>query len=368
MTPAARILIAMALVAAGCGDDDRCADLTPGSVCTFAGTGEYGFNRDGNLPLRSDFYLLSAVRRGPDGRVHLMDFNNQRLRVIDDEGRVQTIAGNGFHALADVSVPAVDSPLENPIDFTFDPDGLLVFTNYHDPRVLRITASGNLETVAGDGELGIRGDEGDYGDPLAARFIQLDGIAIASDGTIYVSDSLANRVRRIRDGVIETVAGTGNNGYAGDGGPGTEAELHWPSALELTPDGELLIADTRNHAVRVLRTDGTIETLAGTGVAGFSGDGGPATEAQLDQPYGLALATDGTLYISDRQNFRVRRVRAGVIETIAGTGNNGFRGDGGPALDADFGHLGRVALDVGETELLLADQSNSCARRILLPD
>jgi sugar lactone lactonase YvrE len=365
--PRAAVLSLMLSLAA-CGGTDPCLDLAPGSVCTFAGTGEYGFNRDGKPARESDFYLLSAVRRGPNGRIHLMDFNNQRLRIIDDEGLVQSIAGNGFHAQADVSMPALDSPLENPIDFTFDPAGDLVFVSYHDPRVIRITGDGQLETLAGDGELGVRGDEGDFGDPLAARFIQLDGIAIAADGTIFVSDSLANRVRRIRDGVIETVAGTGRDGYAGDGGPATAAQLHWPSALELTPAGELLIADTRNHVVRVLRSDGTIETVAGTGAAGFAGDGGPATEAQLDQPYGLAIADDGTLYVADRENFRVRRVDpSGTIDTIAGNGENGFEGDGVPAIEASFGHLGRLALDADRDALLLADQSNSCARRIQLP-
>lgn len=335
-------------------------------MCLIAGTGAYGFNRDGLAGPDTDFYLLSAVRRGPDGFVYLMDFNNQRLRRIEGDGRIYTVVGSGFHALADTSVPAVDSPLENPIDFTFDPEGRLVFTSYHDPRVLRLE-DGNLVTLAGDGELGEIGDEGDFGDPLLARFIQLDGIAIADDGTIYVSDSLANRVRMIRDGVISTVAGTERRGYSGDGGPGTAAQLYWPSALELMPDGTLLIADSLNHVVRALSPDGTIDTIAGTGEAGFSGDGGPASEAQLNWPYGLALADDGTLYVADRESFRVRRIAPdGTIDTIGGTGVNGFEGDGGPALDASFGHLGRIALD-GDS-LLIADQSNSCARRLYLPD
>ena len=204
-------------------------------------------------------------------------------------------------------MPALDSPLENPIDFAFDPEGRIVFTSYHDPRVLRIEGD-RLVVVAGDGELGEIGDEGDFGDPLLARFIQLDGIAIAPDGTIYVSDSLANRVRRIRDGMIVTVAGTERRGYSGDGGPGTSAQLNWPSALELMPDGSLLIADSLNHAVRVLAPDGTIDTIAGTGEEGVSGDGGPARDAQLAWPYGLALDDDGTLYIADRESFRVRRI------------------------------------------------------------
>lgn len=354
-----------ALVALGCAPGALCADPAPGQVCRIAGTGQTGFNRDGLPPADTDFYLPSAVRRGPDGRLYVMDFNNQRVRVLDD-GVVTSVVGNGFHALADPSVPAVDSPLENPIDFAFLPDGRLVFVSYHDPRVIAVGAEGGLEVLAGTGEVGLRGDEGDYEDPIFAQFIQLDGIAVDADGTIYVSDSLANRVRAIR-GVVETVAGRGTDGFSGDGGPATEAELHWPTAIELDREGGLLIADTLNHVVRRLAPDGTLTTIAGTGTAGFSGDGGPAVEAQLNQPNGLAVAEDGTVYVSDRANFRVRRVDPdGVIETIAGDGVEGAGGDGGRALDAQFGYLARVALDRDGGSLLIADQSNGCARRLVL--
>lgn len=359
-----RALAAIACVLASACVGPLCASPGPGVVCRVAGTGELGFNRDGLTPGETDFYLLSAVRRGPDGVLYLMDFNNQRLRVLDG-GVVRSIVGSGFHAVADPSVPALDSPLENPIDFAFQPDGRLVFVSYHDPRVLLLTEEGRLEVLAGTGELGVRGDEGDLEPPRFAQFIQLDGIAIAPDGTLYVSDSLAHRVRRIRDDVIVTVAGDGREAFGGDGGPGPEASLSWPSALEIDPDGNLLIADTRNHRVRRLAPDGTITTLAGTGEAGFSGDGGPATEARLDQPYGLAVAPEGTVYVADRGNFRVRRISpAGVIDTIAGDGLEGNTGDNGPALAARLGYLARIALD-GDA-LLVADQSNACARQIIL--
>jgi sugar lactone lactonase YvrE len=353
--------------ATACDEPDPCLSPTPEMVCTIAGTGLLGFNSDGRPANESDLYLPSTVRRGPDGRLYVMDFNNQRLRVIDEAGLLQTVAGNGWHALADTTLPAVDSPLENPIDFDFLPDGRLVFISYHDPRVLMIDDDGSLVVLAGDGEVGLRGNEGDFEDPLRARFIQLDGIVIDANGTIYVSDSLANRVRMIRDGIIQTVAGTERNGYSGDGGPGTAAQLDWPSALALTADGTLLIADTRNDVVRTLAPDGTIDTLAGTGEPGSLGDGGPAIDAQLDGPYGLAVASDGALYIADREGFRIRRIgEDGVITTVAGTGQRGFTGDGGPATLATFGYLGRIALDPDDA-LLVADQSNSCVRRIQLP-
>lgn len=357
-----------AVLLAGCvGPPDPCLEDDPpaGLVCPVAGTGEQGFNRDGRDPRNTDLYLVSSARWGPDGLVYIMDFNNQRLRLIEENGDVRTIAGNGFHAFAAADTPALDSPLENPIDFGFLPSGEVVFVSYHDPRVLRVDGDGVLRVVAGSGEIGMRGNEGDFGPPLSAAFMQLDGIAVRPDGALYVSDSLANRVRLIESDVIQTVAGTGRGRYSGDGGPGVDADLQWPTALELDAEGNLLIADTRNHVVRRLATDGTITTIVGNGTQGFSGDGGPATDAQLDQPNGLAIADDGTLYVADRGNFRVRRVSPdNIIDTVAGTGENGLAGDGGPALDARFGYVARVALD-GDG-LLVADQSNSCVRRVLL--
>jgi len=360
------ILLACALGAGACTEPPPCASV-PGQVCGLAGTGELGFNRDGLAARETDLFLLSSVRRGPDDLVYLMDFNNQRLRVIDEDDRVQTVIGNGFHAIADLTAPALTTPLENPIDFRFDSAGRIVFVSYHDPRVLRLEADGTLEVLAGSVEavVGTEGDEGDGGPATEALFIQPDGIALGPDDTLYVSDSLANRVRRIEGGIIDTVAGTGESIRSGDGGPGPLAALHWPSAIELDPSGALYIAETRSHVVRRLRADGTIETLAGDGTAGDQGDGGPATAARLDQPYGLALDHDGSLYVADRGNFKVRRIAPdGTIETLAGIGEEGWSGDGGPAERARFGYLARLALD--DDGLLVADQSNSVARRITL--
>lgn len=345
--------------------DEPCGAV--GEVCAVVGTGELGFNRDGLAPGETDLFLVSVARRGPDELLYFMDFNNQRLRRIGAEGRVETLVGDGFHAIASVGVPLLETPLENPIDFDFLGDGRIVFVSYHDPRVLVVGADGVLHALAGaaDGVVGERGDEGDGGPASEALFIQLDGIAVGPGDVIYVSDSKANRVRRIRDGVITTVAGDGEKRLAGDGGPGTAASLNWPTGLAPGPAGALFIADTFNHAVRRLDADGTITSVVGTGVEGGDGDGGPATAARLSQPFGVAAEADGTLYVADRGNFRVRRVDPeGVIDTLAGTGEEGASGDGGAALAASFGYLARVTLD-GD-DLLVADQSNSRVRRVVL--
>jgi hypothetical protein len=360
-------VIVVVLATTGCeGDEPPCLDR-PGAVCAIAGTGELAFNRDGLPPEETHLFLPSAARRGPDGLVYVVDFNNQRLRVVGDDALVHTVVGSGEHAIAAEGARATESPLENPIDFAYLSDDRLVFVSYHDPRVLVVEHDGTIGVLAGadDGVVGIIGNEGDGGPATEAMFIQLDGIAVASDDTIYVSDSLANRVRRIRDGIVDTVAGTGVAESTGDDGPGVEAALHWPSALAIDPEGNVLIAETRGHVVRKLDAAGTITVVAGTRTPGFAGDGGPAVQAQIDQPYGLAFDDDGTLYVSDRGNFRIRGIAPdGTIDTIAGSGDEGYRGDDGPALDATFRALARLSLD-GDG-LLLADQGNSVIRRVTL--
>jgi NHL repeat-containing protein len=356
-------------MATGCGSDttEVCAHQAPGTVCEVAGTGELAFLRDGLPASETAFYLPSEVRRGPDGLLYIMDFNNMRLRRIEANGTVSTIAGDGFHAGATQDVAATDSSLENPIDFDFLPDGRVVFVQYHDPRVLVIDHDGVLRRIAGNPSPGLAGNEGDGGPAERGLFLEIAGIAVAPDGTIFVSDDIAHRIRVIRNGTIDTYAGNGTAGYLGDGGPARAAALNAPSALALDAAGNLYTSDTGNHTVRKIAADGTIATVAGTGERGFSGDGGLATGAALAHPDGVAVTRDGTVYIGDGLNHRVRAVAPdGTIATYAGTGEAGMTGNGGPARAARFGYVSRVQLDT-DGGLLVSDQTNSCIRKILPP-
>ena len=210
---------------------------------------------------------------------------------------------------------------------------------------------GTITTIAG-------GYTGDGGRALLAGLNSPMGIALGSDGTLYVADSNSHRVRRVSpDGMISTFAGNGTNGYSGDGGPATEAQLNFPQGLALGPDGSLYIADTSNRLIRRVDPDGNISTFAGSRTE-FGLDGGPAKNARFRTPAGLAIDSSGRLYIVDSDDHRIRMVNEmGNISTVAGTGVAAFSGDGGPAADARLSFPQSIAL-VGDGSFYIADRGN----------
>lgn len=350
-------LVLAALAGAGCvASEPTDVCKTPGFVCEIVGNGEAAFTGDGKPALDTSLYMPSVGRRGPDGLLYVMDLNNMRLRRVETDGTVTTIAGNGLHMGATEGMLAIESGLESPVDFDFLPDGRPVFVSAHDPRVFTIGIDGTLQLVAGTGFIAAMGNEGDGGPATRAQFIELSSIAVAPDGTIYLADRGANRIRKISDGTITTFYGTGASGY-----------LREPEGLALDANGTVFVADSGNHVVRNIAPDGTASIVAGTLKTGFSGDGGLAIEAQLASPMGVTVAPDGRLFIADRFNRRVRQVAVdGTITTIAGIGTGGHSGDFGPAIEADFAYVSRVQLD-SDGGLIVADQTNHCVRKISGP-
>ena len=220
-----------------------------------------------------------------------------------------------------------------------------------------------ITRVAGnkDGEAGFGGDGGPA---TQAQLNHPEGVAVdLHDGTFYIADTDNNRIREVRtNGIITTVAGNGMPGYNDDGIKATDAKLNAPDGRRAGRPGNLFIADTGNNRIREVRTDGVIVTIAGNGDAGFGGDGGPATQAQLNHPEGVALDARGNLFIADTDNDRIREVRTdGVIVTIAG--DAGFGGDGGPATQAQLNHPEGVALDA-RGNLFIADTGNNRIREV----
>jgi sugar lactone lactonase YvrE len=239
---------------------------------------------------------------------------------------------------------------------------LTVTTLSHAEVVPRVTPNSIITTIAGTGDPGYSGDGGPA---TQATFLQPRDTAVGPDGSIYVTDTRNNVVRRIDpDGIVTTVAGTGQQGYSGDGGLATEATLTWPHDVTVDEGGNVYIADSDNHVIRMVDTAGVITTIAGTGVRGFNGDGLPAVETELRNPKSVSLY-DGDVYFADSLNHRVRVIDAdsGIISTVAGSGEEGYGGDGGPATDAMLHTPQRIDLD-SQGDLYIADTKNNRVRRV----
>ncbi len=300
------------------------------------GTGELGFNGDELPPSETRLAAPMSVRQAPDVSLVLVDFSNMRVRTLTEDGLVRTLVGSGVHAYSQLGAPALESPLENPIDARYGSDGSLYIAPFHEGRVLRIDAQGRIELAACSGESLEHG--GDGGDALGATMGYPGGLAIAPDGTLYVSDWTHSRVRRIGlDGRIETVVGTGERGFDA-AGLGPSVRLSRPTFLDLSPDGALLIADSGNH--RIARLDPVslaVATVAGTGEAGYTGDDEPASEARLDTPMGVLASPDGGFWIADSGNDVVRAVAGdGTISTVAGDPSAELLLDPAPALQVQL--------------------------------
>ncbi|MBU0945940.1 MAG: cadherin-like domain-containing protein [Proteobacteria bacterium] len=287
-----------------------------------AGTGTAGFSGDGGPATSARINLPHDAVVAPDGSLFFADSVNSRVRKIDTDGTINTVM----------------TGLTYPIGVTVGPDGSVYVAEYYGQRIKRLRLDGVVEIFAGTGTAGFSGDGGS---PTAAQLNHPQGLAMGADGSLYIADAYNHRIRRVGpDGLIQTVAGTGETGagtggYGGDGGPATQALLNTPCRVHITADGSLYIADTYSHRIRKVATDGIISTVAGTGVAGYSGDNGPAIQAMINFPNGVSTSPDGSLYIAGYNNQRIRRVSPdGIITTVAGTGVAGSAGIGNPARQA----------------------------------
>ena len=281
---------------------------------------------------------------------------------------ISLVAGRGVAGYLGDGGPATLAQLAGPTGVAVDAAGGILVVDASN-RVRRI-AYGTITTVAGSGVAG-QVSQGvalpeDGGPAVDAQFNDPIGIALDHDGNILVADALYHRIRRVTpDGTITTIAGNGLPMFSGDGGPATRATLQYPTGVAVDRDGNVLIADAANNCIRRIDTEGTITTVAGIGgVAGYAGDGGPATDARLSRPTGVAVTRKGELIIADEHNHRIRRVGPhGKISTVAGTGLAVFGGDGGPATEAYLSYPTEVLVD-GEQNLLIADSGNDRVRCI----
>ena len=278
------------------------------------------------------------------------------------QGIIATIAGNGDPAFTGDGGSATTAALNHPWGLAIDSTGAIYISDTDNRRIRRVSPGGIISTIAGDG---VSGGSGDGGSALNASLSDVAGVAIDAAGNVYFGDASNRRVRKVTpSGIISTVAGNGTEGFSGDGGAATDATLNRPTFVAVDSAGRFYIADSSNRRIRRVAADGTITTIAGNGLAGFSGDGGPATLASLASPLGIALDKAGNLYIADADNHRIRRIDLrGVITTVAGNGVEGFAGDQGPATRASLNYPEDVAID-GSGNLFIADSGNNRIRKI----
>jgi sugar lactone lactonase YvrE len=284
---------------------------------------------------------------------------------IEPGGMASPFAGTGALAFGGDGSPATSASIACPVGMAFGPDGALYFADHVNNRVRRIDTSGIITTVAGSGPAGLNQGSfsGDGGPAIEATLQEPYDVAFDRTGKLFIADRDNNRVRMVDlDGMITTVAGDGKTGFAGDGGPAVAASLNRPLGIAIDAAGNLLIADSGNDRVRKVDLDGTIGTYLGTGTPGSSGDGGPATDATIEEPHDFAFDASGALLVST--GGRIRRIDAtGSITTIAGSAatGTGQPADGVPAVQAYIGSVQGLAGD-GLGNIFLADDYNSVYR------
>ena len=336
------------------------------TVTTVAGNGVIAFSTDGGRP--TDTALAQPLAIALDRYDQLYILDGDRVRKVGSTA-VITVVGTGQAGYSGDGAAATAARLNGPRALAFDSQGNLYIADTRNNAVRRVDPHGVITTVAGTGEAG---SSGDGGPATSARLSSPSGVAVGFGDTLYIADSGNNRIRQVAtNGTITSVAGTGEPRYAGDAGPATSAPLNSPQGLTFDSQGNLHIADTLNDRVRKVDLEGTITTVAGSGIRSFAGDGGPARIADLNlaagpESAGQALAVDsqGNLYIADAGNQRVRRVGLnGVITTVAGSGQAGYSGDGGSATSATFNAPLGVAADL-YGHIYIADTKNGRIREL----
>jgi len=339
-----------------------------GILTVVAGNGINAFSGDGGPATNAAFSFPTGLAVDGAGNLYIAEVGNHRVRKVNADGNIITVAGNGAPGFSGDGGPATAAALNFPTGVAVDAAGNVFIADRNNQRIRKVDAAGIIATVAGSGTTGYSGDGG----PATAASLALSrvglvsGVAVDALGNLYIADSENGRVRRVDPaGKILTVAGTGAAGYSGDGGPAVGAGLNSPQGVAVDASGNLYIADAFNNVVRMVNSAGIIRTVAGSGARGFSGDGGAAVQAALANESALAVDPAGNLYIADAANSRVRKVSsAGIITTLAGNGLNKFGGDGGAAIRASLNSPQGVAVDAAGN-IFIADSLNNRIRKTL---
>ena len=331
-------------------------------IITNVAGGHFGYSGDGGPCVNAELYNPTAVYADNAGNIYLSDWANSRLRVVNSAGIITTIAGNGIFGFSGDGGTASAAELNGPMGIFMDGSGNIYVADIGNSRVREINTNGIINTIAGNGTYGFSGDGGAA---TAAAFEDIAGICGDVSGNIYLADEFNNRVRKINtSGIISTIAGCGARGYSGDGGAATLAEFYYPSGVAVDVSGNLYIADESNNCIREVNPDGLISTIAGNGIAGYSGDGGLAAFAELDNAAGVGIDKTGNIYITDGFNNRIRKMNtSGIISTIAGNGLKGYSGIGDTATLASINDPVGIEADE-EGNLYFANEFNNHVEKL----
>jgi len=338
----------------------RAVDLTTGDERILAGS-TAGARLDNAPATTTTLNDPKGLATDPAGNLYIAE--GDLVRKVDTNGIISTVAGSFTYqgVAGGDGGPATDARI-SPEDVAVDTAGNLYIADFFARRIRKVDPDGIITTVAGNG---LAGFSGDGGPATSAQINRPAGVAVDSQGNLYIADNENYRVRKVDTaGTISTFAGTGIRGTSGDGGPATAALLADPRDIAFDEDGNVFLADTYGYRIRKVDASGTISTFAGKGQYGNGGDGGPATEAQM-LAFDLAFDGAGNLYFADSWLDKVRRIDGqGVVTTVAGNGFTHFRGDGGPALDAQVHGIQRVAIDPVSGSLVFADSGSMRVRTI----
>jgi sugar lactone lactonase YvrE len=332
-------------------------------ITTIAGDSVQGYNGDNIAATTAKLYGPYSTAVDTAGNLYIADLDNNRVRKVNTAGIITTIAGNGVAGYSGDDSAATLAKLDGPAGVAVDASGNVYIADDYNSRIRKVNTSGIITTIAGTG---VNGYSGDNGPSTAAEINDPHGIAVDAIGNVYICDELNSRVRIINImGIITTIAGTGLPGYSGDNTEATSAEIDHPYGVAVDLTGNIYFTEWTNNCVRKINTAGIITTIAGGNpTLGFSGDKGPATAADFHIPIGIAIDKAGNIFIGDSYNNRVRKIdQTGIITTYAGTGLEGYSGDNGPAIDAElYGPIG-ITVDISDN-LYIADYSNGRIRYI----
>lgn len=315
-------------------------------ITTIGGTGVYGCTGSGGPATSAQIGQLNGITLDTLGNVYVSSYTCRRVFKIDRAGIITTVAGIGVMGSDGDGGPATAAKLGIPAGLATDRSGNLFICDNENSVIRKVNAAGIISTIAGDATVTGGGYTGDGGPAVRALLSGPVGLATDAAGNLFIADANNNVVRKIAtSGIITRVAGNGYFAYTGDGGSPLAAGVQYPVSVAVAPDGTMYIADEDNHLIRKV-SGGIITTIAGNGVAGYTGDGGPASAAQLHYPKTLSTDRFGNLYIADVYNHAIRKINtAGIMSTYAGNGTMGHSGDGGPAVLAQMNLPQGVAVD-----------------------